>query len=71
MDSITLDVSDVPDELLYPGARVELLGPHQTVDDIANDAGTISYEILTQMGARYLRKYLLANALDPEPRSWG
>lgn len=71
MDSITLDVSDVPDELLYPGARVELLGPHQTVDDIANDAGTISYEILTQMGSRYLRKYLLAHAHDPEPMSWG
>lgn len=55
MDSITLDVTDVPDMFLYPGAPVELLGPHQTVDQVAADAGTISYEILTQLGHRYRR----------------
>lgn len=55
MDSITLDVTDVPDIFLYPGAPVELLGPHQTVDQVAADAGTISYEILTQLGQRYCR----------------
>jgi alanine racemase len=31
-----------------PGAPVELIGPHQSIDDVAADAGTISYEILTQ-----------------------
>ncbi|WP_242124423.1 alanine racemase [Sphingobium sp. Sx8-8] len=55
MDSITLDVTDVPDIFLYPGAPVELIGPHQTIDDVAADAGTISYEILTQLGQRYHR----------------
>ena len=55
MDSITLDVTDVPDVLLYPGALVELLGPHQTVDQVTADAGTIAYEILTQLGHRYHR----------------
>lgn len=60
MDSITLDVTDLPDALLYPGAPVELLGPHQTIDDVAADAGTISYEILTQLGQRYCRDYRLA-----------
>lgn len=57
MDSITLDVTDVPDALLYPGAPVELIGPHQSIEDIAADAGTISYEILTQLGRRYARDY--------------
>ena len=58
MDSITLDVTGVPEALLNPGALVELLGPHQTIDDVARDAGTIPYEILTQLGHRYARTYL-------------
>jgi alanine racemase len=58
MDSITLDVTDIDDNLLHPGAAVELLGPHQTIDEVAADAGTISYEILTQLGHRYARHYL-------------
>ncbi|MCJ2180995.1 alanine racemase [Novosphingobium sp. 2580] len=58
MDSITLDVTDIPDEHLYPGALVELLGPHQGIDKVAADAGTISYEILTQLSRRYERVYL-------------
>jgi alanine racemase len=56
MDSITLDVTDAPP--LTAGDRVELLGPHQTIDDVARDAGTISYEILTQLGHRYARRYI-------------
>lgn len=56
MDSITLDVTDVSDHLLYSGAAVELIGLHQTIDDVAADAGTISYEILTQLGHRYRRE---------------
>lgn len=57
MDSMTIDVTDVPSTLLHPGMPVELLGPHQTIDDVAADAGTISYEILTQLGHRYAREY--------------
>lgn len=58
MDSITLDVTDVPAAHLQPGAPVELLGPHQTIDQVAADAGTIAYEILTQLSGRYDREYL-------------
>ncbi|MEC3948353.1 alanine racemase [Sphingobium sp. HWE2-09] len=58
MDSMALDVTDVPDHLLYPGAPVELIGPHQTIDDVAAQADTISYEILTRLGHRYDRLYL-------------
>jgi alanine racemase len=28
------------------------------VDDLADAAGTISYEVLTNLGARYTRRYL-------------
>lgn len=65
MDSITIDVTDIPEQQLYPGAPVELLGSHQSVDDVARDAGTISYEILTRLGDRYARVYHGASAACP------
>lgn len=67
MDSMTLDVTDVPAQYLYPGAPVELLGPHQSIDAVAADAGTISYEILTQLGRRYERVYVPAAAQGSSP----
>jgi alanine racemase len=72
MDSITLDVTAVPAEHVYPGAPVELIGPHQSLDDVAGDAGTISYEILTQLSRRYDRVYcpvLAAQDRSPERSS--
>ncbi|MCL3883408.1 alanine racemase [Marivita sp. GX14005] len=54
MDLIGIDVGalrEVPD-------RVELLGPHQSIDALADAAGTIGYEILTALGARYRRHYI-------------
>ncbi len=57
MDLITLDVSRVPQADAVPGALVDLIGPHMTIDELADDAGTISYEILTSLGARYHRVY--------------
>ncbi len=57
MDLITFDASAVPGDLLYPGAEVELIGPHVSIDAVAADAGTIGYEILTSLGARYQRIY--------------
>jgi len=58
MDSITLDVSGIPDARLAPGQLVELLGGRQTVDDVAGEAGTIGYEVLTRLGSRFHRRYL-------------
>jgi alanine racemase len=66
MDSMALDVTDVPDALLYAGAPVELIGPHQTIDDVATQADTISYEILTRLGQRYARSYLPAPVATPD-----
>ena len=58
MDSITLDVTGVPEERVQPGCEVELLGAQQTVDDVAREAGTIGYEVLTGLGSRFHRRYL-------------
>jgi alanine racemase len=57
MDSITLDVTGIPEERTAPGQEVELLGEHQTVDDVAAQAGTIGYELLTRLGSRFHREY--------------
>lgn len=61
MDLITVDVTDiikVLHETLKVGTKVELLGKNITVDEIAKNAGTIGYEVLTQLGSRYKRLYL-------------
>ncbi|NUH64517.1 alanine racemase [Sulfitobacter sp. S0837] len=53
MDLITVDVtalSEVPDTL-------RLIGEAQGVDDLADWADTIGYEILTSLSARYARYY--------------
>ncbi|CCQ74433.1 alanine racemase [Magnetospira sp. QH-2] len=57
MDLTTLDVTAVPEQLTQPGCMVDLIGPHSTVDDVAQAAGTIGYEILTGLGNRFLRVY--------------
>ncbi|EJT02419.1 alanine racemase [Rhizobium sp. CCGE 510] len=57
MDSVTVDISALPEGVLTLGSLVEVLGPNQTLEDVARDAGTISYEILTGLGDRYHRQY--------------
>ncbi len=58
MDSITLDVTGIPEQRIAPGSTVDLLCPQQTVDDVAGQAGTIGYEVLTRLGARFHRRYV-------------
>lgn len=58
MDLITLDVSAVPPSQCAPGGMIDLIGPHNPVDAVADAAGTISHEILTCLGRRYHRVYL-------------
>lgn len=53
MDLITVDISSLPDA----PAKVQLIGRHQKIDDVADFAGTIGYEVLTALGARYQREY--------------
>jgi len=58
MDSITLDTTHLGENAPKSGDLVELIGKHQSLDDVARDAGTIPYEILTSLGHRYERIYL-------------
>ena len=57
MDSIILDISALPAGALHPGMLVDLLNSHHGVDEAALAAGTIDYEVLTSLGARYHREY--------------
>ncbi|MBZ9603097.1 alanine racemase [Phyllobacterium chamaecytisi] len=57
MDSMTVDISALAAGTLTIGSLVEVLGLNQTLEDLAHDAGTISYEILTGLGDRYHRQY--------------
>lgn len=54
MDMMSVDVTDLPE---VPDA-LDILGPHQTIDQLAAAAGTIGHEILTSLGARYKRVYI-------------
>lgn len=54
MDAITVDVS----HLEQAPQRLDILGPHQSVDDLAEAGDTIGYEILTGLGTRYARRYV-------------
>jgi alanine racemase len=70
-DSITVDVTDVGD--VGPDSEFTLLGPDGddeiTADAIAEARGTISWEVLQQLGARLTRVYMSASqpvALRPE-----
>lgn len=54
MDTITVDIS----HLEQAPRKLDILGPRQSVDDLAEAASTIGYEILTGLGARYARRYI-------------
>jgi alanine racemase len=63
---ITLDVSALSPARCAVGTKATLLGEGVDIDDLADAAGTISYEILTHLGQRYHRVY--KGAVDPRPR---
>ncbi len=58
MDLSTFDITDVP--AASPGSWIDLIGPGIPIDEVAREAGTNGYEILTQLGMRYRRVYLNA-----------
>ena len=58
MDLLSFDVSALPPADAAPGTLVTLIGAEHPVDRLAADAGTIGYEILTALGARYTRRYV-------------
>ncbi len=54
MDLITVDITDLD----HRPEALEILNTTQTVDILAEQAGTIGYEILTSLGGRYNRVYV-------------
>ncbi len=53
MDLITVDVTHLPE----PPRELDLICADQGIDALAEQAGTIAYEILTSLGPRYARRY--------------
>ena len=57
MDLTTVDITNVPDHLISSKTMVDLIGPNNPIDEIAKQADTISYELLTRFGNRIERNY--------------
>lgn len=59
MDLIVVDITDLPVSVIppYAGDFLEVIGPHQSVDALAADLGTIGYEVLTSLAGRSQRIY--------------
>ena len=57
MDLMTLDVTGINPRLARPGATVDLLDENYGIDDAADAAKTIGYELMTLLGRRYRRRY--------------
>ena len=58
MDSCVFDISSLAAEFQpQEGDLIEVLGEHRPLDKVAEEAGTISYELLTRLGQRFERRY--------------
>jgi alanine racemase len=57
MDLMVADVTALPEGTVRRGDLATLIGEGTTVDDLAAGMGTISYELLVRLGARYERVY--------------
>jgi alanine racemase len=64
MDSITVDLTDLPAQALQPGTLFDLLDEVHDINAMAEQAGTNAYEILTSLGDRYRRRYVGSASLD-------
>lgn len=57
MDMIALDVSGLPENAITPSSRAQFINEQYTVNDVADAAGTIGYEVFTRIGRRVQRVY--------------
>lgn len=55
MDMFTIDVTDVP---IRPGDWVELFGDHLSAYEVAQSAGSVSWELFARLGPRFERFYV-------------
>lgn len=59
MDLLTVDVTELPAGVtVEEGSVAELIGETIGVDEVAEAAGTVAYEILTNLGSRYRRQHV-------------
>jgi alanine racemase len=58
MDLIILDVTDLPEREVSRGDPAVLIGGPLDINEVGRRAGTIGYEILTNLGRRYTRHYV-------------
>ncbi len=52
MDLIIVDIGHIKGPMPRQGQWLEVIGPNQSVDALADDLGTISYEVLTSLSHR-------------------
>ena len=58
MDLTVFDITDVAPDIAVPGSDIQLIGGAAPLDEVAEAAGTISYEILVRLGPRLERRYI-------------
>jgi alanine racemase len=57
MDLVSIDITDLADGVVHRRETATFIGAAITIDDIAAEAGTIGYEILTRLGGSCHRAY--------------
>src|SRR5262245_10212750 len=68
MDLMAVDITELEKNAVRRGHMATLLGEGITVDELAHHFGTIGYEVLTSLGARYARIYKGGEAkVEPPP----
>ncbi|MBH1989839.1 MAG: alanine racemase [Alphaproteobacteria bacterium] len=58
MDFCVVDVSHIPEDYLYEGAWVEMIGEHIRVADLVTGTDFVPHEVPISLGNRYIRHYL-------------
>ena len=58
MDLITIDLSNIKNTKSLINREFEIIGSKYTINNIAKTINTIPYEILTNLGKRYQRRYI-------------
>lgn len=71
MDMAAADVTDLPEGTLRRGDAVEVIGPTLSIEEVAERAGTIGYELLTDLGRRYERRVLGCGTASPSHSAAG
>lgn len=74
MDTLTVDVTEVPRELMSPGAWFDLIDDIRDINQLAQWAEASAYELLTRLGERFERIHTGSDtprALRPEQAAAG